>query len=75
MIEAILLKALEHSSPFSLVIEGDFVKSLHNEKQIPATIADPYPKAFFVSSLVAILDIKESETESFPSLSLLGKGE
>ena len=74
MIEAILLKALEHNSPLSLVIDGDFVKPLHSEKQIPATIADPYPRAAFASSLVAILDIKESETESFPSLSLLGRG-
>ena len=41
MIEAILLKALEHNSLFSLVIEGDLVKSLHSEKQTPATIADP----------------------------------
>ena len=41
MIEAIFLKALEHNSLFSLVIEGDLVKSLHSEKQIPATIDDP----------------------------------
>ena len=75
MIEASLLKALEHKFPFSLVMEGDLVKSLHSEKQMPATMADPYPKAFFVSSLVARIDIKESETLSLsPSLPLLGKG-
>ena len=62
MIDANFLKELEHISLLSFVIVGDFVKLLHSEKQTPAKIADPYPKAFYASSLVARLDIKESET-------------